>query len=198
MRLPNNGILILLASMMAGNGFAANPPRTFQARLTGNEEVPPVGGTRTVAQAMFRFNPGFTRLTFTFRLRKGLDITEVHLHCGPRGSNGPIVLPLFGLIGPASAPLLNSLAGGMNGTVEVSATLTSASLNPSAACGSNMAGSLNTLSGLARAMRNQQIFINAHSLTGQAGIIRGQVRMSATPVISDGSNNAGGGGASGY
>ena len=72
----------------------------LETHLTGDEEVPPVD-TRAQGQAIFRVNSDGT---VDFRLiASNIDnVFMAHIHCGPRGANGPIRMWLY----PPSQPPL--------------------------------------------------------------------------------------------
>jgi hypothetical protein len=195
-------LAVAIAALASGTALGAGGSRNFKARLTGAEEVPPVTDTNTRANATFRFNRDFTRLSFTFQLRNGTDIKEAHLHCAPRGANGPIIASLAGLAGPASATLLPLIPGGFSGSLNVTGTLTDASIvrYPAAGtasgprgCSAVLGHEIVNLAQLAEAMRNGEIYVNAHSLDHPAGVIRGQATGKGGRTFTSG---GGGGGTS--
>src|SRR5262249_50716358 len=91
---------------------------TYIAHLAGAQEVPPVV-TDGAAEAVFQLSADETQLTYEVRI-SGLDpaqITQAHLHVGPAGFNGPVVL--FLVNGPPPTTVLKG-------------TLTEADLIPNA------------------------------------------------------------------
>ena len=77
-----------------------NADFNLETHLTGDEEVPPVD-TRAQGQAIFRVNSDGT---VDFRLiASNIDnVIMAHIHCAPRGANGPIRMWLY----PPSQPPL--------------------------------------------------------------------------------------------
>ena len=79
-----------------------------------------------------------------------------HIHCAPEGENGPVATFLAG-----------AFPGGLDGKVEIEATLTDANIiNP--ACGS-------TLAELVQAMEAGNTYVNVHSAANPGGEVRGQI-----------------------
>ena len=68
--------------------------QTFTAALNGNQEVPPVE-TRARSIAVFRFLLN-DRLLFGYRFNffHDQEVDMVHIHEGPAGQDGPVVLAL--------------------------------------------------------------------------------------------------------
>ena len=67
----------------------------FAARLSGAEEVPPVV-TDTTGKVEIEFNEDETKAEYELSVRKGIRVTQSHIHCAPKGVNGPIVVFLAG------------------------------------------------------------------------------------------------------
>jgi hypothetical protein len=65
----------------------------FRARLTGAEVVPPVTSDAH-GTARFRLSQDGTQLRYRIRVRDIDKVTAAHLHLGPRGQNGPVVVEL--------------------------------------------------------------------------------------------------------
>ena len=81
---------IILLTGLSGEAGA----QTFIAALNGNQEVPPVE-TRARSFAVFRFLLN-DRLLFGYRFNffHDQEVEMVHIHEGPAGQDGPIVLAL--------------------------------------------------------------------------------------------------------
>jgi hypothetical protein len=85
----------LLALLLVPAAASAAPPlpKNFGSHLTGAEEVPP-RETDAVGQAKYQ-----VRKNGDVRWRLIVDdidnVFAAHIHCGDRGVNGPIVVPLF-------------------------------------------------------------------------------------------------------
>jgi hypothetical protein len=145
-----------LAATLVLAGFAC-AKTTFTAKLTGDREVPPVV-TETTGRFEIQFKKKESEAQFTLRISDGVRITQAHLHCGPAGVNGPVVVVLAGFYD-----------GGwdVDGAWISNVTLTDASIaNP--ACGAILAD-------LAQQMRNGNVYVNAHSVEHPDGVIRGQI-----------------------
>ena len=64
----------------------------FNAKLTGQEEVPPVD---TPATEMAEFMPNGENVNYMINATNIKNVTEGHIHTGVNGTNGPIVVTLF-------------------------------------------------------------------------------------------------------
>ncbi len=73
----------------------SNLEDNFVAMLRGGAEVPPVM-TDTQGRAFVEFEAAFSRAKFELNVAKGRRVTQSHIHCAPRGVNGPIILFLAG------------------------------------------------------------------------------------------------------
>jgi hypothetical protein len=124
--------------------------------LTGAEEVPPVG-----SDAAGKFTATVSGNTLTYHLQvTGTGLTMAHLHLGAKGTNGPVVVPLF------------NNATGVN-AIDVSGTMTV----------NDLIGPLQgDIAGFMAALRAGNIYVNAHSLAHPAGVIRAQIPPVAIPT----------------
>lgn len=152
-----------LAGLLAVAGVAHSGPQTFAdadfvAELSGEQEVPSVE-TETSGEAKFILDEEVTAIDFELEVEEATDVLAVagaHIHCAPEGENGPIVAFLAG-----------ELPGGLDGTVELKATLTGANIINDA-CGA-------TLEELVDSMRAGMTYVNVHSAAHPAGEVRGQI-----------------------
>jgi hypothetical protein len=71
--------------------------------LTGSEEVPP-RDTPAQGQAIFRVSADGQTVDFRLIASNIDNVFMAHIHCGPRGANGPIRMWLYPVIGPVGAP----------------------------------------------------------------------------------------------
>jgi hypothetical protein len=134
---------------------------TFQARLTGDEEVPPVV-TETSGKLKMQVNKDETAVDFVLTVNDGVAITQAHLHCGVFGMNGPIFVFLGGL---------HAAGLDVDGKWINNATFTDASItNRGTPCGAD-------LRALLQAMRNGMVYANVHSVQFPGGVVRGQVEL---------------------
>jgi CHRD domain len=85
--------------------FAVGGNRDFNlgTHLTGDEEVPP-RATRAQGQAIFRVSADGQTVEFRLIASNIDNVIMAHIHCGPRGANGPIRMWLHPVIGPVGAP----------------------------------------------------------------------------------------------
>jgi hypothetical protein len=140
----------------------------LKAHLDGDEEVPP-RATQAVGQALFQLNASETELSYKLIVANIDNVIAAHIHIGPPGVNGPVVVFLAGPFPPAGGPSSGILAQD---------TLTAADLvGP-------LAGQ--PLSALAAEMRAGNTYVNVHTSDGvppdntgpgdfPGGEIRGQI-----------------------
>ena len=149
-----SAVLVLLVFSTAPDEAAS---QSFSTVLTGAQEVPPVE-TRARSIALFRFLFN-DKLLIGYRLNffHANEVTDVHIHNGPVGMDGPIVLnlrpdaicidisPFFTLYFATADHLRGSLMGG-------------------------------TLSDLRALMSTGETYLNLHTPPYPGGEIRGQFR----------------------
>jgi len=158
-------VVTLLAATFATPGIAQN---IFESKLQARQVV---GGSDAPfsGMGMLTLNPAQDALTYSISLN-GLDldgqqtpadsaddVTSIHFHNAPAGSNGGIV---FGLIGPnndADDLVIDPVAGTLNGSWEATDE------NPL------------TAEDIA-ILRTAGIYLNIHTNSHPGGAIRGQVR----------------------
>ncbi len=132
----------------------------FKARLVGSEEVPPATTTAS-GEASFKVTPDESQIIYTLDVFGLGDITGVHIHCAPRGQNGPVVVNLM----THSQPV--HIDGRLvAGTIRAEHIL---------AAGASCSPNITTLPHLAQAMREGQAYVNVHSTRYPNGEIRGQL-----------------------
>ena len=142
-----------------------NNGQEFTASLTGSEEVPAVV-TDTTGKAEILLNADETKLEFELSVRKGVRVTQSHIHCAPKGVNGPIVVFLAGF---------HNRGWDVNGRWVENATATDANVMPPPA-GSTCPVPINNLRDLAAAIRQGNTYVNVHTVAHPGGEIRGQLR----------------------
>lgn len=89
--------LVVLAFASAGAPtFADDGGRPFATTLTGANEVPGPGDPDASGTASLRLNPGKGEVCFDLAWAE-IDgtVTAAHIHVGPAGVAGPVVVPLF-------------------------------------------------------------------------------------------------------
>lgn len=101
------GVLLILVLIMLGSHggslAAAGPGAAYTAPLAGGEEVPP-RTTPASGQATFQVSADGQSLTYTVTVSNITNVVGGHIHLGPKGQNGDIVLPLVPVASPASGP----------------------------------------------------------------------------------------------
>jgi hypothetical protein len=153
--------IAVIATMIAMSGVAQGGSdrlrRTvFKAELSGANEVPPVE-TETTGKAKFVVRG--SSIHFELEVDDAENVfgaAGAHIHCAPAGENGPVVAFLAGAV-----------PGGLDGSVEVEATLTAANITDPA-CGADIAG-------LVKSMRAGRTYVNVHSTEHPTGVARGQI-----------------------
>lgn len=151
----------MLTMLAAGAAEARNDE--FRALLRGNQEVPPVA-TSTLGTAELNVT-GDTMLV-EITLQRAQRITQAHLHCAPRGANGPVVAFLAGF---------HDRGWDVDGLWIDHQTLTNANIIAEATPGGPCPRRIRTISDLRAAMADRLIYVNVHSVANPAGEVRGQV-----------------------
>lgn len=158
-------VLILLAGSAYSDDLFNDNSLDFKAKLTGDQEVPPVV-SKVRAKAQFEVNKDRTKMDYELKAKSSKDEpvgllgaqVGAHIHCAPAGENGPIVVPLAGVI-----------EGGVDGKVTIKATVTDANItNPS--CGTN-------IKELVDSMLAGKTYVNIHSKVHPGGEVRGQIEL---------------------
>ena len=155
-------LLAILAAVALDTGTGASAQsfdpahRTFSARLSGRQEVPPVATSGT-GIAHFKLSEDGNALYYALIVENLQDVTAAHIHVAPRGVNGPIVVPLAG-----------ARAGAVNGVL-AAGTVTAADLT------GPLAGM--TLVDLVVEMQQDRTYTNVHTRVNPGGEIRGQNRF---------------------
>jgi CHRD domain len=156
----------LVAMFLAGVGIAArNDGPKFEARLTGAQEVPPVT-TETIGKVEIRFNADETKAEFELEVRKGVRVTQAHIHCAAKGVNGPVVVFLAGF---------HNRGWDVDGSWVENTTVTDANVMPpsSPAC----SHVITNLRDLVQAIRVGDAYVNVHTVANPAGEVRGQLKV---------------------
>lgn len=135
----------------------ASADELFKADLSGDQEVPQLV-TAASGTAMFRLDKSETSIEIQLRVDSGIALTQSHIHCGPTGANGPIVVFLAGL---------HAAGLDVNGKWVSNAFLTDGSI-VNTACGA-------TIQELAQSMRTGNTYVNVHSHAVPSGEVRGQI-----------------------
>ncbi len=144
--------LSLITATVAVNfssiAFAQNG---FNAKLTGQEEVPPV---QTQATGSAVFHPMGDSVHFIINASDIQDVTGGHIHSGSQGENGPVVSTLFQFDSPQSDVNTDGMISAVN-------------------LEGPMQGK--QISDLSSAMKNGSTYVNVHTEQYPNGEIRGQI-----------------------
>ena len=158
----SNGLYILtFIAILSASPFAlASPNRNFTTHLVGDQQNPPVQ-TLAQGQAILQLSKDGQTLHYKLIAANIENIQQAHIHLGPKGVNGPIVVWLY----PASPPLL--LIPGRFDGVLAEGDITAA----------NLIGLLagHPLSDLLNAMETGNAYVNIHTVQNPGGEIRGQI-----------------------
>ena len=146
---------VLLVTMAVSVGFAAG--NSFQAKLTGNDEVPSVK-TKATGNVKFKLSSDGKELSYKLYVKNIENATAAHIHRGLKGNSGPPVANLF--TGPKKE-------GNFSGDLS-EGTITAKDLS-----GDLMEKSLDDL---VKLIKSGDIYVNVHTGANPGGEIRGQVK----------------------
>jgi hypothetical protein len=138
----------------------ANAVLNFRARLSGDQEVPPVE-TNARGQASFQLDKDGSSIKFRVVLANIENVTAAHIHAAPFGVNGPVVVWLYPLGPPAEL-----LQGKTNGI-----------LAQGVISEDDLVGPLEglELSDLLDLLQSGGAYVNVHTSQFPAGEVRGQI-----------------------
>lgn len=155
------GIALLLAALVIGTGFADAQGSRFVARLSAQEAVPQTNSVAT-GLAVFQTSADGTRLFYRLEVTNIENMLMAHIHIGPPGQSGPIVVWLYPYRPPARL-----IPGAFSGVV-ATGTITE----------ENLVGPLQgkSLSALLAEIQGGNAYVNVHTSRFPAGEIRGQIR----------------------
>lgn len=142
----------LLAGGVSCNTSKPLAQEEIVATLSGANEVPP---RQTTGSGSFSATVGSTALTFKLEVSNLTNVTAAHIHSGPAGTNGNVVVDLF--TGPtvASTGRDFTLARGTIAQAQIKATTL-------------------TFAQLLDGLRTGQFYVNVHTTTFPGGEVRGQ------------------------
>ena len=138
----------------------------FETMASGSQEPEPVE-TDTTASLTLSFREDLATVAFDVDVFHGVGITQIHLHCGLAGINGPLVVVLAGENIPVGGP------GGIdvNGFL-AAGTLTEADFPGEVMCGSGFV--VSNIASLLAALLDGELYLNVHSESSPSGLVRGQ------------------------
>jgi hypothetical protein len=138
-------------------------PINFASRLTGAQEVPPVK-TDALGHIKFHLSQDGKSLIYKLEVENLNDTTMAHIHLGPAGKNGPVVVWLYPLTGPPPKVKPGKFSG----------TLASGKITAE-----NLVGPFKgkPLEALVKDMENGGAYVNVHTTAHPEGETRGQIGL---------------------
>lgn len=167
MRLLASAIVMGLAlSLVAAGGSKLET--NFEALLVADQEVAATPVVSDLSgRIRLRFDPALGAVDFDVTLSPPVNqIQAGHLHCGPAGTNGPVVVDLLSTFGPFE--VLGS------GRLALSGTIANANVNPTTA-GAICPIDVNNVATLLHALREGVLYVNFHTNVFPGGETRGQI-----------------------
>lgn len=143
--------------------IAQESVRTFTTTMTADEEVPEEGTVESDAtgDAVFELSADGTEMSYTVNVSGLTDVEMAHIHLGPAGENGPVVVWLY-----PEGPPPELIEGTTDGEL-ASGTFTADDLME------DLEGA--TMDDLVAEIVAGNTYVNAHTTTFPAGEIRGQI-----------------------
>ena len=158
--------LALLAAVQVAPAFARHQDQdkrvhtvTFRIELTGSQQVGPVS-TEASGKATVRLIHNGTAISFRVIVCNIVDVIASHIHVGPAGTNGKVIIPFFGGQTLSSPHGCKTLAEGIR---------TAADLNTKAD------PTITSWSDFVKALLAGNTYINVHTTANPGGEIRGQL-----------------------
>jgi len=151
---------IIIAVVVATGG------QMVQATLSGAQEVPPVT-TGASGTSALTISADQTQISFSLTTQNITGVTQAHIHVGPAGVNGPVILFLCTNLTPPSGVPTPPTCPTSGGTV--TGILTAANLIP------NIGAGINTFANAVNAILNGNAYVNVHTSQNPGGEIRGQI-----------------------
>jgi hypothetical protein len=155
--------MAFLVGLMAVGLAVAGINGNWSTHSNGSMEVP-VRDTEGQSQAIFQLSSDGAALDFKLIASNIVDVTQSHIHCGPPGVNGPIVVFLYGF-GPTVSP---------NGVLSEGTIIDASVIDrpDSPAC----PGGVADLADLIEKMNNGGAYVNVHTVVFPGGEIRGDIK----------------------
>lgn len=127
----------------------------FNATLEGSQQVPPVNTTAR-GQAVIKFLENKNAVSYRLSLRNIQRMFQAHIHMGRRGTNGPVIAPMFN-----GSPGISVNQANIMGTITQS----------------ELTGPLEgrTIEDLVAEMEAGNTYVNVHTEPNPDGEIRGQI-----------------------
>jgi hypothetical protein len=142
-------------------GVQARADSIFVATLNGDSEAPGSAGS---GYATVDYSPTANDITYTLSFQNlSSDATMSHIHSGPPGTEGPILIWFFP---PSLTPTPTATSGTYSGTW-TAADLSAETQDPA----------ITNFTELLSAMTSGDTYVNVHSVDYPGGEIRGQLTM---------------------
>ena len=148
--------ITMVSAITFSNNIVFAQNEKFNAKLSGQDEVPPV---QTTASGMAWFKPMQDNVWFKLNVTDMQGVTKAHIHTGKVGANGPVVVTLYKSDTPQS----------INGKLSYGNITSNLLEGP-------MKGK--QISDLVTAISNGSTYVNVHTEKHPNGEIRGQIMMS--------------------
>ena len=147
--------ITMVSALTFSNNIVLAQNEKFNAKLSGQEEVPSV---QTTASGMAWFKPMQDKVWFKLNVTNMQGVTQAHIHTGKQDENGPPVVTLYKSDTPQ--PINGKLAYG-----NITANLLEGPMKGK------------QISDLATAMSNGSTYVNVHTEKYPNGEIRGQIMI---------------------
>ena len=147
--------ITMVSATTFSNQIVLAQNQKFKAKLSGQDEVPPV---QTTASGMAWFKPIQDKVWFKVNVTDMQGVTKAHIHTGKVGANGPVVVTLYKSDTPQS----------INGKLSYGNITSNLLEGP-------MKGK--QISDLVTAMSNGSTYVNVHTEKHPNGEIRGQIML---------------------
>lgn len=159
-----------LAFYTGAAGADEKPARTFEASLSGQQEVP--GNASSVAGTVeVQFSRALDQVAVEIKMDEpATSVVAAHLHCAPAGVNGGIVLNL--LDPPGSPPVAFQDLGNR---LRLQGSYTGANIAPVAAGANNCPVAIDNIASLLHAIRVGAVYANVHTTAFGGGEVRAQI-----------------------
>jgi hypothetical protein len=151
---------LVAATQVLWAGAAAMTMTKVSVKLTGSDEAPP---TPSKATGSFQATIASNNKSISYRLtfsKLDAPTTAAHIHFGPKGVAGPVVVWFCGGGGRPACP---TSGGTLTGTVTAASVLAGGDIKKE------------DLASLIKAMGAGNTYVNVHSTKYPAGEIRGQI-----------------------
>lgn len=160
-RVASLGVVLLVLAVVGQGGATAAGPTNMRAVLSGSEEAPTPNDSKARGVALFQLSADGESLSYQLNVANIENVTQAHIHLGPPGVAGMIVVWLYP---DASPPQL--IPGRSQGPLATGTITEDDLVGP-------LAG--DDLDELVAAIVAGNAYVNVHSSQFPPGEIRGQM-----------------------